>query len=58
MLKENANNLRSVLGDRGVSFGIAHAKAAVWILDVEFFPAVAGPADSGILNWLGSEVRK
>jgi hypothetical protein len=56
-LRRNANDLRSVLGDRGVRFRIAHAKAAkvgkdtYWIFDFEFFPAVAGPADAGILNW-------
>ncbi len=51
------------LGDRGVRFRVAHTKAAKggkdanWIADVEFFPAVAGPADAGILDWVGSEVR-
>ena len=56
MLRRNADDLPSVLGDRGVRFRIAHAKAAKvgkdanWIADVEFFPAVAGPADAGIFG--------
>jgi hypothetical protein len=56
-VKGSTNYLRGVHGDRGVRFRIAHAKAAkvgkvtYWIFDFEFFPAVAGPADAGILNW-------
>ena len=43
-------------GLRDLGEHVAHAKASkvgkdtYWILDVEFFPAGAGPADAGILG--------
>ena len=43
-----------IMGFRDLGEHVAHAKDGIWILDVEFFPAVAGPADAGILDWVGA----